>query len=77
MQKSIINSIAVLTADSGMILTNGKSFGSTVYLGVHDSADNWHEVTKAEAEQIMAEAEEEELTDSEALAIIIGGAADA
>lgn len=74
MQKTIENGITVLTADDGMKLTNGEAFGTTVRLGVNDSADNWHEVTEAEAEQMMAEAEEEELTDTEALEILLGGA---
>lgn len=75
MQKTIINGITVLTAYDGMKLTNGEAFGTTVQLGVNDSESNWHEVTEAEAEQMMAEAEEEELSDSEALAIIMGGSA--
>lgn len=77
MQKSIENGITVLTADEGMKLTNGEAFGSTVRLGVNDSADNWHEITAEEAERRMAEAEEEEISDSEALAIITGGVTDA
>lgn len=78
MQKTIINGITVLTADDGMKLTNGEAFGTTVQLGVNDGANNWREVTEAEAERLMAEAEaDEELTDSEALAIIMGGATNA
>ena len=57
MQKRIINGITVLTADSGMKLTNGEAFGSTVQLGVHDSADNWREITEEEAEAFMATVE--------------------
>ena len=59
MKKAIENGITVLTADNGMKLTNGSSFGSVVYLGVHDSEDNWHEITEAEAEKLMAEEDEE------------------
>ena len=74
MKKAIENGITVLTADSGMKLTNGETFGSTVRLGVHDSESNWYEITEAEAERMQAEAEEEELTDTEALSILLGGA---
>ena len=75
MQKTIENGITILTAGNGMKLTNGDTFGTTVRLAKSDSPDNWREVTKAEAERLMAEAEEEELSDSEALAIIMGGGA--
>lgn len=59
MQKTIENGVTVLIADEGMKLTNGQAFGSTVRLGIHDREDNWMEITEAEAEQRMAEAEEE------------------
>lgn len=75
MQKTIENGITILTADHGMKLTNGESFGTTVRLAKSDNPSNWREVTEAEAERLMAEAEEEELSDSEALAIIMGGGA--
>lgn len=44
-----------LTAAEGMTLTNGEAFSKEIYLGVNDSADNWHEITDAEAERIQAE----------------------
>ena len=59
MKKVIENGITVLTADNGMKLTNGSSFGSVVCLGVHDNESNWHEITEAEAEKLMAEEDEE------------------
>ena len=34
-----------LTASAGHILTNGDVYGKEVYLGVNDSAGNWHEIT--------------------------------
>ncbi len=43
----------VLKADNGMMLTNGNTFGHTVYLGVGDSVDNWHEITEEEAERLQ------------------------
>lgn len=78
MQKMTENGVTVLTAGSGMKLTNGEAFGSTVRLGVHDSPDNWEEITEAEAEQRMSEAEAEEMvseTEAKAAAydILTGG----
>lgn len=53
MIESIIE-IRKLTADEGMTLTNGEAFGKEVYLGKNDSAENWHEITDAEAEELQA-----------------------
>lgn len=47
-----------LIASDGMMLTNGEVIGKEVFLGTGDSADNWHEITEAEAQEIM-ESEEE------------------
>lgn len=33
-----------LIADEGMILTNGETFSTEVWLGIHDSPENWNEV---------------------------------
>ena len=46
-----------LTASEGHILTNGDVYGKEVYLGVNDSAENWHEITEAEYAEILAELE--------------------
>jgi hypothetical protein len=46
-----------LTASEGMTLTNGEAFGKEIYLGSSDDADNWYEITDAEAEKIQAEKE--------------------
>lgn len=54
----------ILTADEGKTLKKGDAYATTVYLGVNDSADNWVEIDKPE----------EQITDSEALEIITGGA---
>ena len=43
----------VLKADEGMTLTNGEAFGKVVYLGINDSAKNWHEITDEEAEELQ------------------------
>lgn len=41
-------SIRVLTASDGMVLTNGETYSTQVYLGVHDSPENWREVPESE-----------------------------
>lgn len=43
-----------LTVSEGYVLTNGEAYGKEVYLGIYDSAENWHEITDAEYEAIMA-----------------------
>ena len=47
--------IKKLIASDGMTLTNGEAFGKEIYLGINDSADNWHEITDAEAERLQKE----------------------
>jgi hypothetical protein len=44
-----------LTAAEGMTLTNGEAFGKEIYLGKNDKAENWHEITDAEAEKRQEE----------------------
>lgn len=47
--------IRKLTAAEGMTLTNGEVFGKEVYLGKNDSAENWREITDAEAAELQKE----------------------
>lgn len=54
----------ILTADDGRTLQKGDVIAATVYLGVNDNAGNWTEIDKSD----------EEISDSEALKIITGGA---
>lgn len=54
----------ILTADDGKALQKGDVIATTVHLGVNDSASNWMEIDKSD----------EEISDSEALEIITGGA---
>ena len=49
--------IKKLTASEGHILTDGEVYSKEIYLGKNDSADNWHEITDAEYEGILAEEE--------------------
>ena len=54
----------ILTADDGKVLQKGDVIAATVHLGVNDIAENWVEIDKPD----------EEISDSEALEIITGGA---
>lgn len=45
----------VLTAKEGYVYTNGETFSTVIRLGIYDSADNWHEITEEEAEQMQNE----------------------
>ena len=54
----------ILIADDGKVLKKGDVIAVTVHLGVNDSAGNWTEIDKPD----------EEISDSEALEIITGGA---
>lgn len=56
-----------LIAEDGMTLTNGEAFGKTVWLASGASPGDWWEVTDEEAKNRSTE-----LTDSEALDIIMG-----
>ena len=47
-----------LTASEGHILTDGESFGRIVYLASGEDGSNWYEITNAEYEAKMKEAEE-------------------
>lgn len=48
-----------LTASDGYLLTNGDVYGKEVYLGVNDSAENWHEITDAEYAEVMEKLEQQ------------------
>lgn len=52
--------IRKLTASEGMTLTNGEAFGKEIYLGKNDSAENWTEITDAEAEELQKEIQSRE-----------------
>ena len=40
--------LVVLEPDDGMVLTNGETYSTRVYLGVGDSPENWREVPEEE-----------------------------
>lgn len=51
MKQETITSIKLI-ASEGMVLTNGETYGTEVYLGTGDSAENWSEITEEEYEGI-------------------------
>lgn len=48
----------VLTADEGMILTDGNTYGRIIYLADGMSADDFRQITEAEYEALQAAASE-------------------
>ncbi len=51
----------VLYADNGMVLTNGRDWGKIVVLAVDVSADDWWEITEAEAKDLETVSADEAL----------------
>lgn len=45
----------ILTADEGMYLTNGETYGKTVVLPESADVSAWHEITETEYEAIFEE----------------------
>jgi hypothetical protein len=56
-----IETRTVLKAEEGMILTDGEIYGRTVLLGVDRSAEEFHEITEAEYNEILSEEDESEI----------------
>lgn len=48
-----------LTASEGMVLTNGTSYGTVIFLAEGESADAYHEIPMSEYEAILATQEAE------------------
>lgn len=67
------NGVVRLVADNGMTLTDGQSFSKDLLVGLHGNADAWGEITDDEAARRQAEQDDPELTDEEALEILLGG----
>ena len=57
MIKSTIE-IRKLTADKGMVLTNGEAYGKEVCLGVNSRIEDWVEITEERYQEILREQEE-------------------
>ena len=50
-----------IKASEGMVLTNGEAYssvGGSIYLGVNDSPENWHEITEEEYAEIVKKEDE-------------------
>jgi cytosine/adenosine deaminase-related metal-dependent hydrolase len=64
------NGITVLSPAVGMRLTDGETVAEgDVFLGANAAPDAWREVTEAEADEILAEAERVAGADAEAISI--------
>ena len=55
--KSKVVEQRILTADEGMYLTDGETYGKTVVLPADADHSVWHEITDAEYAEILAEQE--------------------
>lgn len=49
----------ILTADEGMYLTNGETYGKTIVLPENANVSAWYEITEEEAKNIQTELLEE------------------
>lgn len=54
----------ILTADEGMYLTNGETYGKTVILPESANQGDWHEITEEEYNKIINSKFPEEAEDS-------------
>ena len=54
-----------ITADEGMILTDGNTYGKVIFLGEGRSADEFQEITEAEYETILESMSEDIETEVE------------
>lgn len=59
--KSETITTTVLKADEGKILTDGEIFGKIIYLAKDRNADEFHEITEAEYEEIKNKNDEGEV----------------
>ena len=48
----------VIYADEGKVLTNGETYGRTIYLANGENADNYHEISEAEYQEMLKSQEE-------------------
>lgn len=47
--------LKTITANEGMVLTNGEAYGKSITLGSNDKQDNWYEITEEEYQKIIKE----------------------
>jgi hypothetical protein len=50
----------VLYAEEGKVLTNGKIYGTQIFLAENESADSFYEISKEEYESILEKENTEE-----------------
>ena len=69
-----MNNRIILTADEGYVYTDGKIYGTVIYLAEGVSADNVRQITLEEYNEIMNPDEDESATNElvEAAKIILG-----
>ena len=48
----------ILYAEEGMVLTNGETYGTVIYLAEDADASSFREITKEEYESILKEQED-------------------
>lgn len=58
MMKSETITTTVLKADEGKILTDGEIFGKMIYLAKSRNAEEFHEITEEEYEEIQKQNDE-------------------
>lgn len=61
----------ILTADEGMVLTNGTGYGKVIYLAEGADPTAYHQITEAEYNAMM-ESEQAEAADYEAALARLG-----
>ena len=57
-----------IIADEGKLLTNNEIYAKEIYLGIHDSPSNWHEILENE----VPEEQEQEEDYAAAARILLG-----
>lgn len=62
-----MDTMKVLFASSGMVLTDGTHYGTAVYLAEDRAESDFYEITIEEYNRRIAEAEEGELTKADCL----------
>ena len=55
----------ILTADEGYVYTDGKIYGTVIYLAEGVSANNFRQITLEEYNEIMNAPEEEQATEED------------
>ena len=53
-----------LTASEGMVLTDGENYGKEVFLAEGADADEWHEITQEEYDELTEQESEPDDADS-------------